>query len=90
MPKPIFSAQFKRDRKRMLKQGRDDSRLKDVVTSLAEGIPLEPRNNDHPLYGEWSDFRECHIDPDWILIYRIDAKNLYLARTGTHADLFKA
>ena len=74
----------------MLKQGKDDSRLKKVVSSLAEGIPLEPRNNDHPLHGEWSDFRECHIDPDWVLIYQIDDENLYLARTGTHADLFKA
>lgn len=74
----------------MLKQGKDDSRLKKVVSSLAEGIPLEPQNNDHPLRGEWSDFRECHIDPDWLLIYRIDDENLYLARTGTHADLFKA
>lgn len=74
----------------MLKQGKDDSRLKEVVSSLAERIPLEPRNSDHPLYGEWSDFRECHIDPDWLLIYRIDGNNLYLARTGTRADLFKA
>lgn len=73
----------------MLRQGKDDSKLKEMVTSLAEGIPLEPRNNDHTLYGEWSDFRECHIDPDWLLIYRMDDENLYLARTGTHADLFK-
>jgi len=51
MPKPFFSAQFKRDRKRMLKQGKDDSRLKKVISSLAEGFPLEPRNNDHPLQG---------------------------------------
>ncbi|HRV71375.1 MAG TPA: type II toxin-antitoxin system YafQ family toxin [Thermovirgaceae bacterium] len=90
MPKPFFSAQFKRDRKRMLRQGKDDSRLKRIVRSLAEGILLEPRNNDHSLSGDWCDFRECHIDPDWLLIYRMDDKNLYLARTGTHADLFKA
>ncbi len=74
----------------MLRQGKDDSRLKEVVTALAEGIPLEPRNNDHTLSGEWSDFRECHIDPDWLLIYRMDGGNLYLARTGTHSDLFKS
>ena len=74
----------------MLKRGRNDSRLKRVVRSLAEGLPPDPQNIDHQLSGEWSDFGECHIEPNWLLIYKIERKTLYLARTGTHADLFKA
>lgn len=64
--------------------------LKDVVTRLANGEPLDPRHKDHPLSGEWSGHRECHIQPDWLLIYRYENDILVLAltRTGTHSDLF--
>jgi len=55
---------------------------------LAEGAPLPPRYRDHALSGDWKHFRDCHIDPDWLLIYKIDGNDLYLTRTGTHADLF--
>lgn len=64
--------------------------LKDVVTRLANGEPLDLRHKDHPLSGEWSGHRECHIQPDWLLIYRYENDILVLAltRTGTHSDLF--
>lgn len=64
--------------------------LKDVVTRPANGEPLDPRHKDHPLSGEWSGHRECHIQPDWLLIYRYENDILVLAltRTGTHSDLF--
>ena len=64
--------------------------LKDVVTRLANGEPLDPRHKDHPLSGEWSGHRECHIQPDWLLIYRYENDILVLAltRRGTHSDLF--
>lgn len=64
--------------------------LKDVVTRLANGEPLDSRHKDHPLSGEWSGHRECHIQPDWLLIYRYENDILVLAltRTGTHSDLF--
>jgi mRNA interferase YafQ len=55
---------------------------------LIEGSPLPPRYNDHTLRGEWKHFRECHIGPDWLLIYEIDGYDLHLVRTGTHSDRF--
>ena len=64
--------------------------LKDIVTKLANGEPLDARHKDHPLSGDWIGHRECHIQPDWLLIYRIenDILVLTLSRTGTHSDLF--
>jgi mRNA interferase YafQ len=55
---------------------------------LIEGHVLPQRLKDHPLGGEWKSFRECHIEPDWLLIYKIDGDDLHLVRTGTHSDLF--
>lgn len=64
--------------------------LKDIVTKLANGEPLDARHKDHPLSGDWIGHRECHIQPDWLLVYRIenDILVLTLSRTGTHSDLF--
>ena len=55
---------------------------------LIDGAPLPLRYRDHPLGGEWTTFRDCHIEPDWLLIYKVDGSDLYLVRTGTHSDLF--
>lgn len=81
---------FKRDYKRIKKRGLDLQKLKDVVGKLANGETLPPANRDHPLSGNWVNHRECHIAPDWLLIYQIknDVLVLTLTRTGTHADLF--
>jgi mRNA interferase YafQ len=63
--------------------------LRDVLTLLIDAEPLPPRLKDHPLTGDWRGYRDCHIEPDWLLLYEIDGNDLILARTGTHADLFR-
>ncbi len=84
------TTQFKKDYKLARRRGLNMDLLKDIVTRLANGEPLDPRHKDHPLSGEWSGHRECHIQPDWLLIYRYENDILVLAltRTGTHSDLF--
>ena len=90
MLKLIASNQFKRDLKLAQKRGLDLARLRAVVNMLANEQPLDLKYRDHSLSGNYSGFRECHIEPDWLLIYRIesDVLELFLFRTGTHADLF--
>ncbi len=83
------TTQFLRDIKRMRKRGKDLTQLQAVVRLLAEGEALPPRHRDHPLIGPWAPSRDCHVEPDWILIYTADAETLRLERTGTHADLFR-
>ena len=63
-------------------------KLRELILLLVAGDPLPRQYKDHPLTGDWKGFRECHIEPDWLLIYKIDSDDLYLVRTGTHADLF--
>ena len=82
------STQFLRDVKRMKKRGKDIGKLQAVVFRLQMGLPLEPRCRDHALAGEWLPCRDCHIEPDWLLIYEIYPDELRLVRTGTHADIF--
>jgi mRNA interferase YafQ len=84
----VRSVQFKRDVKLVQKRGKDMTKLRDVILLLSEEAPLPPRYKDHPLSGEWKHHRDCHIEPDWLLLYKIDDNDLYLVRTGTHADLF--
>jgi mRNA interferase YafQ len=85
---PVVGSRFKRDVKRMERRGREMSKLRTVIQLLIEGDPLPPELKDHPLSGDWKHFRDCHIEPDWVLIYKIDGNELYLVQTGTHADLF--
>ena len=87
----IMSNQFKRDLKLARKRGLDIALLDAVVTQLANELPLAAKYRDHDLKGNYSGFRECHIMPDWLLIYRIDGNDLmlFLTRTGTHSDLFE-
>lgn len=88
--KPIYqTSHFKRDIRRLRKRGKSLQKLTDVITELASGHSLESKDRDHALTGQWSGSRDCHIDPDWILIYRIDQHALYLERSGSHSDLFK-
>ena len=82
------STQFRRDVKRLLRSGVDLSKLEDVVTALVNQQTLEDRFRDHPLIGNWKGHRECHIQPDWLLIYRITGEELQLVRTGGHSELF--
>lgn len=90
MLEPIFTRAFRRDRKRAEKRGKDLGKLDSVARRLITGGPLDPRHRDHKLKGEWQDFRECHVEPDWLLIYRIEDGTITFVRTGTHADLFAA
>ena len=85
---PVRSARFKRDVKRMAKRGKEMEKLKAVLLLLIEGAPLPQAYKDHPLRGDWMQFRDLHIEPDWLLLYRVEGDELQLARTGTHAGLF--
>lgn len=84
------TAQFKKDYKLAMKRGLKIDLLEKLVASLAEGISLPAKNKDHALSGDWVGHRECHILPDWLLIYRIEDEVLVLTltRTGSHSDLF--
>lgn len=84
------TTQFKKDFKRAIKRGRKIELLEKIVELLAMGEALPENNRDHELSGDWAGHRECHIQPDWLLVYRIedDVLVLTLARTGTHSDLF--
>lgn len=85
-----YTSQFKKDFKLAKKRGFKINLLKEIVEKLSQGEALPEKNRDHALIGEWSGHRECHIQPDWLLIYRIqnDVLVLTLARTGSHSDLF--
>ena len=80
--------QFKKDVKRMRKRGKDLEKIKTVIDLLVAEEPLPAKNRDHKLGGNWIGRRDCHIEPDWILIYKLSEDELLLERTGTHSDLF--
>jgi mRNA interferase YafQ len=82
------TSRFLKDLKLAKKRGYDLDKLEAIVDLLQAQQSLPPKNKDHTLTGEWNHHRECHIQPDWLLIYRIEATFLILERTGTHADLF--
>lgn len=87
---PIRSGQFKRDVKTAQKRGKDLSKLRTLLLLLIEAAPLPPEYLDHPLKGQWKSYRDSHIEPDWLLIYRVEGDDLHLTRTGTHSDIFGA
>lgn len=84
----FYTAQFKKDYKKIKKQAKDLSKLKVIIDKLVNGIELDPKHHDHPLSGEWKAHRDCHIGPDWLLIYRLTPDELILERIGSHSDLF--
>lgn len=86
----VLTSMFKKDLKLAKKRGYDLSLLNKVVDTLAMGKPLAEKYKDHNLVGNFTGCRECHITPDWLLIYEISNSELilYLTRTGTHSDLF--
>jgi mRNA interferase YafQ len=87
--KIIYSSQFKKDYKKVRKQNKDLTKLSAVINKLAAKERLDARYRDHPLTGNWKGFRDCRLEPDWILIYQTREEALILARTGSHAELFK-
>ena len=82
------TAHYKKDLKRLAKSGRYDlNELEAVIQNLANDLSLAEKHHDHALFGDWIDHRDCHIRPDWILIYRLEPGHLILVRTGSHSDL---
>ncbi len=88
MRTPIRGAQFRRDVKLAQRRGKDMAKLRELLLLLVEGKQLPARYKDYPLNGEWIHYRDSHIEPDWLLLYKVDGDDLYLVRTGTHSDLF--
>jgi mRNA interferase YafQ len=85
----VRTNQFKRDYKRARKRGYEIAKLVEVITMLASEEMLPKKYRDHALLGEYKDCRECHIEPDWLLLYQWRGDELFLIRTGTHSDLFE-
>ena len=85
------SSQFKKDLKKSIKQKRDLSKLETVINLLQKMEKLPLKYRDHNIIGNWNGHRECHLEPDWLLIYKIEKelKSLNLVRTGSHSELFK-
>ncbi len=86
----VWTSQFNKDYKAAIKRNLDIALIDECIRLLAAGAVLDPKYRDHALTGNWSGNRECHIQPDWLLIYRIEGDGLILVltRTGTHSDLF--
>jgi len=84
-----FSSQFKKDFKLMKKRGKNPHKFNIIISLLTKESELPEKYKDHKLQGNFINCRECHIEPDWLLIYRIIEDNIVFERTGTHSDLFK-
>ena len=89
MREPSFTRQFKKDFKRVQKRGKNSEKLKAIISQLIDAEVLEIRYRDHALTGNYQHRRECHIEPDWLLIYKIDGNEIVFERTGSHSDLFR-
>ena len=85
---PVRSSRFKRDARRARRRGKDLGKLQALLTLLIQQERLPERYRDHPLRGNLGDYREAHIEPDWLLIYGVRGDELHLVRTGSHSDLF--
>jgi len=85
---PQEANQFKKDMRRVMSQGKAFEKIKAVLMALVNQEPLSPKYRDHPLDGNWKGCRELHIEPDWLLIYKIKDEILSLLRTGSHSELF--
>lgn len=88
MRQPEYSSQFKRDIKQLQKRGKDLEKLKCLLNLLIAGEPLPASYLDHPLKGGWRGYRDAHIEPDWLLIYKLSSDVVRFERTGRHTDLF--
>ncbi len=85
----FYTNQFKKDYKRVKKQNKNLGKLREIIDQLSQDTKLGPQYRNHKLVGNWAGHRECHIGPDWLLIYRITSQGIFLERTGSHAELFK-
>jgi mRNA interferase YafQ len=86
---PVYTRQFKRDIKRVKKQGKNLEKIKIIIRTLLQAEPLDAIHRDHKLIGNYRGRRECHIESDWLLIYKTEEGRIIFERTGSHSDLFK-
>jgi mRNA interferase YafQ len=86
---PVFTRQFDKDVKRMQRRAKNLEKLKIIIRSLIAEESLDPISRDHKLIGNWKGRRECHIESNWLLIYKIEENRIIFERTGTHSDLFR-
>lgn len=84
----VWSSRFKRDVEKAKRSGRDMAKLTAIMTAIAERRRLEPAREDHALRGEWKGYRDCHVEGDWVLIYKVEGGKASFARTGTHSEVF--
>jgi mRNA interferase YafQ len=84
----VWESQFKKDFKKAEKRGNKLEKLMHIIKELQHSRPLPPKNKNHKLKGNYVGYWECHIEPDWLLIYKLTPEELILARTGSHSDLF--
>ena len=89
MLKPAYTKQFHKDLKKVQKRGKEIEKLKQVIIQLVNEKPLERKFREHQLIGNYKGRRECHIEPDWLLIYKTTKEEIIFERTGSHSDLFK-
>jgi len=89
MRKPTYTTQFERDLRLQQRRGKDLARLKEAVAALINEEVLAERYRDHPLRGNFKNRRECHIEPDWLRIYKLSGDEIIFERTGRHSDLFE-
>jgi len=89
MRRPVRTNRFKKDVQTAKKRGKQMSKLREIMTKLIMAEPLDEKHRDHVLIGAYTGRRECHIEPDWLLIYKLDENEIIFERTGTHSDLFK-
>jgi len=89
MQMSVYTTRFEKDLQLMIKRGFDPESIKLLIRKLIDEIPLERKHQDHLLIGNFKDRRECRIESDWLLIYRIERNSIIIERTGTHSNLFK-
>ena len=88
MLKPVYLRSFEREIEKAKKRGLDMSKIKDLIEDLISEKPLAAKHKNHKLKGNFVGYWECHVEPDWLLVYKKAGKLIYFARTGTHSDLF--
>ncbi|EKE13303.1 MAG: Toxin-antitoxin system, toxin component, RelE family [uncultured bacterium] len=85
-----YPSAFRKDYKRIKAQGKDVQKLAELMDRLQNEETLEPKYKDHELKQNWKGYRECHVSPDWLLVYKIDRDTIFFVRTGSHSDIFES
>lgn len=84
----VWTSRFKRDFEKAKRSGRDMAKLKAIMAAIVERRPLDAAREDHPLKGDWKGYRDCHVEGDWVLVYKVEGGTASFARTGTHSEVF--